>query len=165
MCPWRGLCFFSNSNLFFCFVGTGSYNVTQADLKLTNLLTSWWLDLIANSIQPRITWGKESQRGNHLQWIVLQACLEEMVSIKLTDLGRPSPLWVALFPRLGILNYVRVEKSRWSQASKQVSMRELISFCLDCRCAMTSCLKFLSPLPHNVEFNLDLWAEISPLAT
>lgn len=56
----------------------------------------------------------------------------------LADVGRPSPLRVAPFPRKGILNQGRVEKSSRARACIDFS---LISMC---GCDMTSCLKFLS---------------------
>lgn len=41
------------------------------------------------------------------------------VLIALIDVGRPSPLLVAPFPRQSFLNYIRVIESIWAQASKQ----------------------------------------------
>lgn len=49
--------------------------------------------------------GRNGQHG-----VGLWACLLGMILIKSGDMGRP--LWVAPFPRQGILNWVRVKK--WS---------------------------------------------------
>lgn len=48
----------------------------------------------------------------------LWACEWETVTVNLIDVWRPSLLWAVPFLRQGVLNYLRGEKSRWTQASK-----------------------------------------------
>lgn len=55
------------------------------------------------------------------------------MSIEVIDVGRPSLLWVAPFPKQGVLNYLRVKASE-----KAVCMYLLLS-ALDYRCDASSC--------------------------
>ena len=51
--------------------------------------------------------------------------------LKLIDIGRSFPLWVALFLIQGVLVYIGVEKLSDLEASKEVSLDTFISIALD----------------------------------
>lgn len=51
--------------------------------------------------------------------------------LKLIDMGRSVPLWVALFLIQGVLMYIGVEKLSESEASKEVSLDTFISLALE----------------------------------
>ena len=67
---------------------------------------------------------------------------------KLTDVGRPSPLWAAPFPRLG--SRTVYEWRNQNEQSKQAG-NVLCLFLSACHCGynVTSCLKLLPWCPHN----------------
>lgn len=51
--------------------------------------------------------------------------------LKLIDMGRSFPLWVALFLIQEVLVYIGVEKFSDSEANKEVSLDTFISLALD----------------------------------
>lgn len=84
------------------------------------------------NLQLDTTWihlGRESQWG--------------IVRTKLIDVGRPNPLWVAPFPRQGILECVRVEKSIRTNKQAFIYLFSLYSWL---SCDWLSCVSILISL-------------------
>jgi hypothetical protein len=82
----------------------------------------WWLELIVTLTQAEGL----SEALSTLGWpvgMIVRDCL-----VKLIDVGRPSPAWVAPFPSQGSLNCISGETElKWT--CKQVSKQTLIYFC------------------------------------
>lgn len=74
------------------------------------------VSLIVNLTQPRTTWGESSTKGLFSLHFLVGLSVKSSLA-KLADVGEPSPLWVAPFPRQSVLSCVRMDKSSRAQES------------------------------------------------
>lgn len=76
-----------------------------------------------------------------------------------------SPLWAVKFPRWGILNCIRVEKSKWAQARKQMSVYVCILTLLLILDVIWPVTQAPAALTHdfNMEMDYSLEETLSPL--
>lgn len=76
--------------------------------------------LLVNLTQFRVTREESLNEGLSIQgWLVGMSVERLSRLVEFIGLGRPSPMWVAPFPKQGVLNYVRVQRS--TSRSKQGS--------------------------------------------
>lgn len=111
-------------------------------------------DVILNLIQPTIIWQESlSEEFCILSWTVgMSAGIDLLI-----DVRKSSPLWVALFPRQQILNYLRVERFSWAQKQAHVHLFFSVP---DYIWNVTSFLKFTSDFPAMLDHKM----ELNPLA-
>lgn len=77
---------------------------------------------------PRITWGRKSLNEEFSRLVYLW----EIVLITLIHVGRPSVLWVVLFIRFGLLDFIRVGE-KMGRVSIRHACIDFLS-ALDCGC-------------------------------
>lgn len=106
------------------------------------------LDLTVSLTQPRIILEKNLSEGlSKLGYPC--ACLWTTVLIKLTDVGIPSPLWAAVFPRQRTLNCLEGEGVELGINKRESEIESIhCSLLLIYGCDMTSCSKFLPSFPQ-----------------
>lgn len=61
------------------------------------------LDALLNGGSKMVKTEKRGSVRGCLHWAGLWACLWVIILVKLVDMGRPNPLWVAPFPRQGCM--------------------------------------------------------------
>ena len=102
-----------------------SHGCPIGDVYLPSLLHIKYIEVFSFQYKLDTTWNHlrtESQWRITLIRLTCWVCLWRTVLIRLTDMERTIPLWVAPFPTHGFLICMRVGKVGWIQISKRTCL-------------------------------------------
>lgn len=116
-----------------------SFIYIDSPLSFTNS-SMWWLALIINTTQLRITWKEVSMRNFVYIWLSYRWITGRFLN-NLIDWGRLSLMRIPKFPRHWDINCIRMNKNESKQASKHASSKSINSWSLDE--IVTNCIKIM----------------------